>query len=85
MSDTGKKVGSINHYYDKIGVGIFKLEDALKVGDKVLIKGTTTELEQDITEMQYDHKNIESADAGQEVGVKVDEKVRSGDEVFLAQ
>ena len=64
-------------------MGIVELEDSLKIGDVVAIKGGSTDFEQTVTEMQYDHKNIEEADAGQEVGIKVDEKVRDGDEVFL--
>lgn len=85
MSDTGKKVGSIAHFFDKISVGIIKLEDTLKVGDTIQIKGNATDFEQEVSEMQYDHQNIDSAKKGQEVGIKVTDKVREGDEVFLAQ
>lgn len=80
---TGKKVGEINHYYSNIGVGIIKLSGKLEVGNTVQIQGTTTNLEQEISEMQFDHKDIEVGKRGQEVGVKVNEKVREGDEVHL--
>ncbi|MBN1162519.1 U32 family peptidase C-terminal domain-containing protein [Patescibacteria group bacterium] len=77
------KVGDVTHFYSNIGVAIVKLMDALKVGDEVQFLGNTTDFEQTVSEMQYDHKDIESAEAGQEVGIKVSEKVREGDEVNL--
>ena len=78
-----KKIGTINHYFDKISVGIIKLSDTLKIGDKVKFKGATTDFEQEIKEMQFMHENLESGKKDQEVGVKTSEKVREGDEVFL--
>lgn len=79
------KVGDITHYFSKIGVAIIKLTDTLKVGDTVKFQGNTTDFEQEVKEMQYDHRNIEEASAGSEVGVKVFEVVRDGDEVFLVE
>lgn len=79
----GKKIGTITHYFDKISVGIIKLEDTLKVGDTVRFQGATTDFEQEISEMQHDHESIPEGEKGQEVGVKVDERVREGDEVYL--
>ena len=78
-----KKIGTITHFFDKISVGIIKLSGTLKIGDKVKIKGTTTDFEQEIKEMQFMHENLESGKKGQEVGIKTNEKVREGDEVFL--
>ena len=76
------KVGKITHYYDKLGVGIIKLVKSLKVGQTVKISGKTTNFEQLISQMQLDHKDIKSGKKGQEVGVKLNSKVRSGDEVL---
>ena len=81
----GKKVGEITHFFDKISVGIIKLEDEIKIGDKVKFQGTTTNFEQDIAEMQFNHENIETAKKGQEIGVKTREKVRVGDSVYLVE
>ncbi len=82
MSD--KKVAEITHYFGHLGVAVFKVIDDLKIGDKVKIKGYTTDFEQEIKEIQLDHKPLEKAKKGQEVGVKVDDHVREGDEVLLA-
>jgi len=78
-----KKIGEVTHYYGKIEVGIIKLSAALKVGDRIRIKGAHTDFQQTVDSMQYDHKPLETAKKGQEVGLKVKEKVHEGDEVFL--
>jgi U32 family peptidase len=78
-----KKIGTITHFFDKISVGIIKLDGKLKVGDKVRIEGGTTNFEQEIAEIQLEHASIPEGKKGQEVGVKVSEKVREGDKVFL--
>lgn len=78
-----KKLGTITHFYDKLGVGIVELDEELKVGDKVKVEGNTTNFEQEITEMQFEHESIPAAKKGQEVGIKVEEKVREGDGVYL--
>lgn len=78
-----KKVGEITHYYSNIGVGIIMLSDTLKVGDTIRILGATTDLEQPVKEIQLDHKSIDEAGKGKEIGIKVEDKVRDGDEVYI--
>jgi len=78
-----KKIGTITHFFDKISVGIIKLDGKLKVGDKIKIAGGTTGFEQEISEIQLEHKSIPEGKKGQEVGVKVSEKVREGDIVYI--
>ncbi|MEI7690734.1 MAG: translation elongation factor-like protein [bacterium] len=77
-----KKIGEVTHFFDHISVGIVKASSPIKVGDKVHFKGHTTDFEQEITEMQFDHKSIDSAKKGQEFGLKVKEQVREGDDVL---
>ena len=78
----GKCVGCIEHYYSKLGVGIVKLKDKIAVGDKVKIKGHTTDIEQTVDSIQINHKDVESAKKGDVVGVKVSDKVREEDAVY---
>lgn len=78
-----KTVGKVTHYYDKLGVGIVKLSQGLKVGDKVRFVGHTTDFDQVVGEIQYNHQNVTSGKKGQEVGIKVETKVRDGDKVEL--
>ena len=73
------KVGEVTHYYPNIGVAIIKLSNPIKVGDNLKFEGTNTDFSQIVSEIQYDHVAIEEVEAGKEVGVKVEEKVRKGD------
>jgi len=79
------QLGKITHFYSKIGVGIIKLDKELKVGDEIQIKGNTSDFKQKVDELQFDHKNIDKGEKGQEVGVKLSQKVRDGDVVFIAK
>ena len=83
MADKPKKVGKVIHYYAKIQVGIVKLSSELKLGDMVQFKGKATDFEQKVESMQFDHKDIDVGKKGQELGMKVAEKVKKGDEIFL--
>ena len=77
------KVGIITNYYKKIGVAVLKVEGTtLKVGDDLRIEGRESELLQKVSSMQVEHKNIEEALPGENIGLKVLEPVKRGDVVF---
>ena len=80
--ELGKEVGKVTHYYTKLGVAVIELSDTLKVGDKIKIKGATSDFEQPVDSMQIEHENIEEAKAGQSIGMKVKEHVREHDVVY---
>lgn len=77
-----KPIGEVTHYYGSLGVAIAKFAKPVKIGQMLHFKGVTTDFDQVIVSMQYDHKDIKSAKKGQEVGIKVSAKVREGDEVY---
>jgi len=83
MAEDLKKVGTVSHYFSKINVAGIDVEDTIKVGDKVRIKGNTTDFEQKVESMQIDMEAVEEVKKGDEIGLKVDEKVRRGDGVYL--
>lgn len=83
MADEGKKVGIVTHYYNKIGVGIVKFDKEVKVGSILYFKGHATDFKQTINDIEFDHKKIEAAKKGQEVGIKLDQRVREHDIVYL--
>jgi putative protease len=78
-----QEIGRVTHFYSKISVAILHLDSTLKVGERIAIVGSTTDLEQDVKSMQVEHQNIEVAKAGDLVGLKVKDKVREGDTVFI--
>jgi len=77
-----KLIGAITHYFGKISVGIIKLSDGLKVGDTIRIKGHTSDFTQQVPSMQVEHAEVGEAKAGDEVGIKVSEKVHVHDSVY---
>jgi putative protease len=85
MPDEPKKIGQVTHYYNKISVAIISLSRAIKTGDAIQIQGKNTDFTQTVDSMQYDHKDLPRAKKGQEVGIKVDNPVHEGDQVFLIE
>ncbi|MHB8481213.1 MAG: hypothetical protein ACYDBV_00530 [Nitrospiria bacterium] len=80
----GQEVGKITHYYSHLGIGIVEIEHGkLQIGDTVHIKGHTTDFEQVVDSMQIEHQNIQKAEPGQIIGLKVREMVRVNDHVYL--
>lgn len=78
-----EEVGEVFTYFSKIGVAGIKItKGKLRVGDKIRIKGATTDFEQVVESMQIEKTPVEEAEAGQSVGIKVKEKVRKGDKVY---
>lgn len=77
-----EKVGEVTHYFTKIGVAVVDITAPLKVGDRIAVKGMTTNFEQTVESMQIEGKNIENAKPGDDVGMKVADRVRNGDIVY---
>ena len=79
-----KEIGKITHYFEKVQVAVVELSGKLKVGDTIHIKGHTTDFTQKVSSMQVEHEDIETAKSGDSLGLKVSERVRLNDKVFLA-
>jgi len=78
-----KKIGTVMLYYAKVSVAAIELtEGSLKVGDKIKLKGATTDFEQTIDSMQIEHEVVQEAQQGASIGIKVKDKVRPNDNVF---
>ncbi|MCP8322960.1 MAG: hypothetical protein L6N96_02120 [Candidatus Methylarchaceae archaeon HK02M2] len=77
-----EEVGKVIHYYPKIGVTVIELKAPIKIGDKILITGSTTNIEQIVESMQIEHENISFAEAGKLIGLKVEDRVRPNDVVY---
>ena len=76
-------LGKVTHYYDKAGVVIVRLNKNLKVGDRVkFVKGDNV-FEQVVDSMQVEHSSLPEAKAGEEIGIKVNQKTKEGTTVYL--
>jgi len=76
------KVGRIDHFYSKASVAVVDLLAPLKKGDNILIRGSTTNIQQTVDSMEVEHKQVGDAQAGQKVGLKVAGHVRENDIVY---
>ncbi len=85
MADGKKLVGKVTHFFSKISVAGIQLSETLKVGDKISIEGATTKFEETIDSMQIDNAKVQEAKPGDIIGIKVKDKTRVGDDVFLVQ
>lgn len=77
------KLGMVQDYYGHIGVLIVTLEQPLKVGDKIRVHGHTTDLTQVVESIQINHESVPQAGPNNVIGVKVGDKCRKGDYVYL--
>jgi len=77
-----EKVGRITHFYSKASVAVVELTAPLNKGDKIIIRGSTTNIEQLVDSVEIEHKQIANAQAGQSVGMKVSGHVRENDIVY---
>ena len=75
-------IGTVNHWFSRIGVAGIALTDRLAVDDRIRIRGHTTDFEQDVTSMQILHQDVAKAGPGDEIGLKVQLRVRVGDRVY---
>jgi len=81
-----EEIGYVEHYFSKIGVAAIKITNGnLKIGDKIHIKGATTNFEQTVESMEINRQKIEEAKPGDEVGIKVIDRVREGDKVYKVE
>ena len=82
MEPPYEKVGRIAHFYSKASVAVVELSAPLSKGDKIVIRGNTTNIEQTVDSMEIEHKQIANVKAGQSVGMKVAGHVRENDIVY---
>ncbi len=77
-----EKIGEIVDFFARPVVAAIQLTGALNVGDRLHIKGHSTDLEVTVESMQVDNAQVSEAKAGDGVGVKVSDRVRRGDAVY---
>jgi len=75
-------IGTVSDFFARPVVAAIELTAALEVGDKIHIKGHTTDLELTVDSMQINNVDVKEAKAGDSVGVKVGDRVRKRDSVY---
>ena len=82
LSEELQEIGKVTHFFTKISVAVIELKASISVGDRILIKGPTTNLEQTVESMEIEHEKVTRAEAGQSIGMQVDDRVRENDTVY---
>ena len=78
-----EKIGVVDHFFSKVSVAAIKITDGeLKIGDTIHIVGAHTDFKQKIESMQIDRVPVEKVKPGDDVGIKVKDRVREHDIVY---
>ena len=75
---------TVSHHFHNVAVAALYLQEPLEKGDRIHITGHTTDLVETIESMEIDHQPVEKAEPRDQVAIKVQGRVREGDQVFLA-
>ena len=77
------EIGKISDFFARPVVAGIELTGPLKPGDTIRIHGHTTDLTMTVTSMQINNVTVQEARVGDSVGIKVTDRVRRGDVVYL--
>jgi len=78
-----EKIGIVEHFFTKVSVAAIRITNGeLKVGDTIHIVGAHTDFTQKIESMEIDRVPVESVKVGDDVGIKVKDRVREHDVVY---
>jgi len=80
--DPADAIGTVMHYFTHLSVAAVELTQPLRIGDRIHIKGHTTDLVQTVDSMQIEHTAVEQAGAGDDVALRVDDHVRENDQIY---
>jgi len=80
-----KEIGTITHWYDKIGVAVIKLTNTLKAGDRIKIRRGDEEFEENVASMQINHQEVASAKKGDDAALKLSQRVHEGAMVYKVE
>ena len=78
-----EKIGIVEHFFTNVNVAAIRITSGeLKLGDTIHFVGSTTDFKQKIDSMQIDRKPVEMVKSGDDVGIKVNDRVREQDVVY---
>ena len=78
-----KQVGTVTHWYDKLGVAVVKVTGKLARGASIKVKKGEEEFEDTVASIQIDHKDVDSAKKGADAAIKLTQKAKEGADVFV--
>ena len=78
----GVLLGRVEDYFAHVNVMALKLLAPVSVGNMIRIKGHTTDITQKVESMQIEHQPVQTASAGDSVGIKIADRARRTDVVY---
>lgn len=75
-------VGVVDDFYSHLSVITLTLQSPLKVGDKIHVRGHTTDMAEILESMQINHVPVTAAKSGDPIGIKAVGKCRAGDYLY---
>jgi putative protease len=82
VEDAVIEIGHVIHFFSKISVAVVELMLPLAVGDRILVKGPSTDFEQIVESMQIEGKSFPRVEGGQSIGLKVVQPAKQKDVVY---
>lgn len=80
-----REIGVVSTYFKNVGVAAIRLLGGIKIGQKLHIRGHTTDFIVEVDEIQINRKQVSEGEKGDHIGILVPEKVRPKDKVFLVK
>lgn len=82
---SGVRVGTVTHYFDHLNVAVLQLSETIHVGDSLHFLGHSTDFKQEVSSLQIEHNAVTEGKPGEDVAIKVAQRVRPNDAVFRVE
>ena len=76
------EIGKVTDFFAKPVVAGIQLSSTLRIGDKIHVKGNSTDMELTVKSMQIERVSVTEGKPRDIVGIEVPDRVRRGDKVY---
>ena len=80
--EAAEAIGSVTHWYGHLSVAGIQLTASLAVGDRIHIRGHSTDLVETVRSIEIEHQKVDRAKPGDAAAVAVDGRVHEHDLIF---
>ncbi|MBN1842150.1 MAG: hypothetical protein JW883_07715 [Deltaproteobacteria bacterium] len=78
-----EQVGRVTNFYVKISVAAIEVTGGIiRIGDTLHFKGHGTDFQDTVASMEIERQPVDEARPGDEVGIKLEKRVRENDKVY---
>ena len=82
---SGIRVGTVTHFFDHLSVAVLQLSQPISVGDTLHFLGHAKDFKQAVGSLQIEHRSVTQGKPGEDVAVKVAQRVHPNDAVFKVE